>query len=124
MRRLLPILVMLVLLVAAFWWLPLGFAIAFGALILFLIFLEVFLADIRGRHLLIKASREPGEAPLNTYWHGFAIFNWYAIWIGYTASSSEAGSTSRFEVASGSLDGFDSGVDTGGDAGAGMGMDA
>ena len=123
MLRLLPIFVMLVLLTAAFWWLPLGFAIAFAVLILFLVFLEVFLADIRGRHLLIKASREPGETPLQTYWHGFAVFNLYAIWVGYTASSSESGGTSQFGVASGGTDGFDAGMDTGGDAGADMSMD-
>lgn len=123
MLRLLPIFVMLALSAAAFWWLPLGFAIAFAAIILFLVFLEVFLADIRGRHLLIKASREPGEAPLKTYWHGFAIFNLYAIWVGYTASSSGSGSASQFEVASGGADGFDAGMDTGGDAGIDMGMD-
>ena len=124
MLRLLPILVMLVLLVTAFWWLPLGFAIAFAVLILFLIFLEVFLADIRGRHLLIKASREPGETPLQTYWHGFAIFNWYAIWVGYSTSSPASEGTSQFEVASGGTDGFDVGMDTGVDSGSGMGMDA
>ena len=124
MLRLLPIIVMLLLLAAAFWWLPLGFAIACAVLILFLVFLEVFLADIRGRHLLIKASRDPGEAPLQTYWHGFAVFNWYAIWVGYSASSSGSDGTSRFEVASGGADGFDAGMDTGADAGAGMGMDA
>ena len=124
MLRLLPILVMLVLLVTAFWWLPLGFAIAFAVLILFLVFLEVFLADIRGRHLLIKASREPGKAPLQTYWHGFAVFNWYAIWVGCRSSSSESGGTNQFAVASGGTDGFDAGTDTGGDAGADLGMDA
>ena len=63
MLRLLPIFVMLVLLVTAFWWLPFGFAIAFAVLILFLVFLEVFLADIRGRHLTAFSASAVTRCP-------------------------------------------------------------
>ena len=117
MLRLLPTVTLIAALPAAFWWLPLGFAIAAAVLILFLLFLEVFLADIRGRHLLIERAEERDQAPA-TYWHGFAVFNWYAIWYGLSAGRSDSDSGAQMEAGLADPGGFDAGTDLGGgDAG-------
>jgi hypothetical protein len=113
-----PVLVMLVALLGQFLWLPFGFALIGAALVAFLIFLELFLAGIRGRHIIAQRTshEEQQGVRIAQYSPRKAVSD--AIWIGLMAKPAEWRASASSHMVLGDGGGFDAGLDDrGGDGG-------
>ena len=116
----LSVLVLLAALVGLFFWLPWGFALVGAVLIAFLIFLELFLAEIKGRYLLSQREAQRERRGVRITEDSPRETTVGALWLGLTAeaTSSHDHLSSHEGLAGGG--GFDSGFgDGGGDGGGG-----
>ena len=107
-----------------FWWLPLRFALIAALVIAFLIFLELFLANVRGQQILAhRASREEPRRQSQPENPGAAATPGALgmVWNGLTAPATKTEDAALSQAGMSAGDGLDAGpYDHGGDMGGGF----